>query len=456
MHGELSLDVDYVVELQQWLENVRSSLQKTMEDVDEKLAGMKKMTCLKKNKAASEEIQASVPGAITEEPVFQEPAPNVNKAPGEERTEQAWSPPETRVDCGTPLSKASQLTASSKSLGSAPEKAVAHRKDWSCWFKDLLLRCVCDRRQKSNVPKAYTFQTYEWWKEAQPTHLFLYTKDENDATSLGKKLKQSRKSKLVPTSLWTPRLQIVDASDTSHELKTIEDHKDCSHMHFPVRVAWHWLSPDELPQGDRRDKIWWKVMGLFANNELRKFSMVFHARMRIIDINVKMLAKAHHKDQERALENRTSLEDETQEAEMELAIDTLRDIDDLLRLDFRCDGHKYTFGEVAEAGSCSWEAFLESYMNNRNDALNCKTDQRRRDLIGAAIKGTDGLELLYQQMVHRIDDNDLMVFKFLVIFVNSLTALAQFFWSDYIVPRVKDPPKWQQQIAEIAASTSGG
>merc|ERR1712129_352345 len=98
-----------------------------------------------------------------------------------------------------------------------------------------------------------------------------------------------------------------------------------------------------------------------------------------------------------------------------------------------------SIGKLAQAAGCPWEVFLEAYMTGRNNALALPTDNmaaKRRELVLAAAKGIDGLEQLYQHLVHKIDANDLLFFKVALLGLNGLTAVAQFTWSDYVVPTI--------------------
>jgi len=269
-----------------------------------------------------------------------------------------------------------------------------------------------------------------------------------------------RKNKAVPRRLWEPRLSIKDASGGIYTLTEVETSADrCKGMHFPVEVDWIWLPPDELPQkiyrASWKDSLWWKKTGLTDNVSLRSFSMRLHARMHLLDQEVVLLTQGMIKDTENALLTETSLQEQTEHAEMEMALDALKDIDTLLVLEFDCGGHNLNIAQLAKAAGCPWDAFLEGYMHGRNRALRCTTGGKRRELILAAAKGADGLEQLYQQLVSKIDANELLLFKLVLIATNGITCAAQFAWSDFLVPAMNPPtttalPTWQQQIADLA------
>lgn len=254
---------------------------------------------------------------------------------------------------------------------------------------------------------------------------------------------------------------IKDASNNEFTLEAIEDPVGCRQIVFPVEVSWQWVTPDELPKAGWKDKIWWKTMGFFANHELRGYSMRFHARLQLLVRKVTRLTDGFIRDHDTALMRGSSLVQETNDQAIDMAIEVLTEVDDLLLLGFRCRSGNLSIGEVADAAGCSWSIFLEAYMTNRNNALQGTDDlHERRDMIGAAIKGVDGLELLFQQLVHQIDNNDLMAFKLWILFVNAITCLAGFFWSDYIVPEINPPkptpmPTWQGQIAHMFNITRG-
>jgi len=161
-------------------------------------------------------------------------------------------------------------------------------------------------------------------------------------------------------------------------------------------------------------------------------------------------------DSENALATSTTFEDNTMEWEMEMAYDALRDIDDLLVLDFRCASRFVNIGKLAQAAGCPWDVFLESYMSGRNSALANDTcvAAKRRELVLAAAKGIDGLEQLYQHLVHKIDANDLLFFKVALLALNGVTAVGQFAWSDYVVPvmtpvTTTPPPTFVAQVFDI-------
>merc|ERR1711862_815157 len=142
-----------------------------------------------------------------------------------------------------------------------------------------------------------------------------------------------RKLKAVPTKLWEPRVLIKDASGKTYSLKAIEDATDgCKDIAFPVDVSWQWLTPDGLPKGNWKDKLWWKRMGLVSNVDLRSLSMRLHARMHHCSQQVILLTQGIIKDTEQALATKSSLHEQTEECEMEMAFDALTDIDDLLVL----------------------------------------------------------------------------------------------------------------------------
>jgi len=275
--------------------------------------------------------------------------------------------------------------------------------------------------------------------------LFSYAEEENIEKPLGKKLGEMGTLKFSPKELWEPRVRILDSSSTEFLLNAIQDPKAHKDIAFPVKVMWCWLSPENFPQVQWRDVIWWKVMGLFANHELREYSMRFHARMQRLNRKVRRLNRKYHiTDQERS-----------DDMSLEMAIDALMDLEQLISLGLQCDFQSRTIGEVAEAAGCPWRAFLEPYMEHRNNALTCDSSHRCRELINAAARGTDGLELLFQQLVHKIDMNDLLPFKLLIGFLNITTLAAQFAWSDYVVPLVH-VPIWQKQIAKMHTTSNGG
>merc|ERR1719265_527067 len=53
--------------------------------------------------------------------------------------------------------------------------------------------------------------------------MLTYTEEDQKRQPLGAKLKEMRKMKSVPTSLWEPRVFIVDAKGDTHSLKQIEE-----------------------------------------------------------------------------------------------------------------------------------------------------------------------------------------------------------------------------------------
>lgn len=304
-------------------------------------------------------------------------------------------------------------------------------------------------------------------KEAKPTLFLEVTKEMNDQETLGKRLKIQRKLKAVPVWLWSPRILIEDANGKTYELKEIEEAKDKhKDIPFPVRCSWRWLKPEELPSGGKVGKmpqaLWWKKVGLLDNSALRSVTMRLHARMHHCNQQVVLLTQGMIKDSENALATGTTFEENTMDWEMEMAHDVLRDIDDLLVLKFYCGGIDLSIGTLAQAAACPWDVFLESYLNGRNGALNCDNKTgKRRELVLAAAKGIDGLEQLYQHLVHRIDANDMLFFKVMLLALNGVTAAAQFTWSDYMVPAITPPttspvPTWQNQILDVYNNITGG
>lgn len=283
----------------------------------------------------------------------------------------------------------------------------------------------------------------------------------------------------MPKRLWSPRILIEDANGKTYELKEIEEAKDKhKDIAFPVRCSWRWLKPEELPSSGKVGKmpqaLWWKKVGLLDNSALRAVTMRLHARMHHCNQQVVLLTQGMIKDSENALATGTTFEQNTMDWEMEMAHDVLRDIDDLLVLEFDLPlgqsgvsalistGMSVSIGTLAQAAACPWDVFLESYLQGRNGALNCDNKTgKRRELVLAAAKGIDGLEQLYQHLVHRIDANDMLFFKVMLLALNGVTAAAQFTWSDYMVPAITPPttspvPTWQNQIGDIYNNITGG
>lgn len=344
------------------------------------------------------------------------------------------------------------------------------------FLKNCLLRLLCYRRRPGTSKKGKN----PTCNLAEPTELFEYSEAEHKKKTIGEQLQEMRKPKLVPFRMWEKRVQIKDATGKVYSLSQwtegknnffkavavdVQDHEethDPAKAVFPLRVFWRWLEPDEIPSITWKDNVWWSVTGLFNNQDLRAFSMKFHSRLVNIDQKVKKLSKGLVADKEKTIRCNTTMVEETDFWEMSLAIDTLTDFDDLLCLGFACDGHDRVINEVLESAGCSWETFFEAFMKDRNGALLEEGTERRTALVNAATKGADGLELLFQQLLDRIHQNDMMVFKLLLLLCNGVTCVAQFAWSDYLVPIIRPTtttttpvPTWQTQIADIFNSSSG-
>lgn len=470
------VDAAYAAELRGWLYNMQETLQKVMDDVNVKLEATKLLETGAHSDSLPVMVQdhdETIPCVLydgvapmappTEVAISIAEAPQLPGQPEDcPTTKVAFEDPgkvakkhkeKSQDVCGPGKG---QSTSSDAVVERASTRSVEPKQSW---LKGCLLKCLCPcRRFKKPVLK----KPKKPYVPPKPTDFFTYTKEENDVESIGEKLKGMRKLKAVPIKIWEPRVQIQDAAGKKYSLKALEKAEDgCKNMAFPVEVTWLWLNPNEFEKKNWKGPVWWKKMGLLDNISLRSFSMKVHARMQLIEQEVILLTQGMIKDQEKALASKTSLHAQTDEVEMEMAIDALTDIDDLLTLDFKCGDKFLTIGEVAQAAGVPWEAFLDAYMAGRNSALKCDTNGRRRELILAASKGSDGLEQLYQQLVSKIDANELIIFKVALIVCNGLTCAAQFAWSDFLVPALDPPtttplPTWQLQIANLANAAGGG
>lgn len=354
----------------------------------------------------------------------------------------------------------SQLVHSRSQKSTASHKSTAPQdsKSLGCWslrlMIDCLLKLTCSRRQPRKP-----FSVVD--EGIAPTKLFAYTEKANSETPLSKKLLARQVSRLVGTWLWEPQLLITDAFQQEISLSDIVEDLDKDpekwerlvknrSVRFPVEVSRKWVRPVASRNWLHRwsDRIWWRVMGLFANHELRAFLLRYHARVQVLLRKAVRLTEIFIHDQEKALVTGKSMDQETSEDELLMALEMISDVDDILCLLFWCDNNKFTIGEFAEAAGFAMTSFLEGYWTSRRNALNLNPDvcHRRADLINVALKGVDGLQLIHQQLVTRIDNNEYLWFTYGLLFLNGITCAAQFAWSEYLMPI----PTWQTQIDEMA------
>jgi len=218
------------------------------------------------------------------------------------------------------------------------------------------------------------------------------------------------------------------------------------------------------PKKKKKGTFWFYKTGLTVNESLRSVTMRFHARLHHVRRHVAFLTDGLIKDTHDAVSSGKHVEDFIVSSEIEQTLDVLRDIDDLLALDFKRDTrvdwwtgetitHYMSIGELAQIAACPWEPFIDSYVSSRHKALTCKAvARRRRELILAAANGVDGLEVLVRHLENKINANDLLLFKTTLLFLNGLSCFAQFAWSDYVMPLMTTTtpvPSWQQQIEDL-------
>jgi len=98
-----------------------------------------------------------------------------------------------------------------------------------------------------------------------------------------------------------------------------------------------------------------------------------------------------------------------------------------------------TISEVAQASGCPWTEFLESYVKQRNTAVNYWTyidgghfskGMIRKELVKAVCKGSDGMDQIFNHIVLRIQQNDGLLFQVLLLVLNGITVVGQFAWGE--------------------------
>jgi len=186
--------------------------------------------------------------------------------------------------------------------------------------------------------------------------------------------------------------------------------------------------------------------------------MKCHARLHLVNQQLRHLTEGMIMDTYKAVEEGVEQSRKTEPWEIEMALDLLRDIDDLLVLPFDCGGYKLSISDLVQIAGCPWDVFVDSYANSRTGAVRCEGDGRRRELLLAAAKGVDGLEVLIQYVANKIDANDLLWFKGALIAMNLLTCAASFAWGwtyirlGEVAPEFTSTttvPSWQDQIKHI-------
>jgi hypothetical protein len=203
----------------------------------------------------------------------------------------------------------------------------------------------------------------------------------------------------------------------------------------------------------------WYWIGLLKNLELRAIHMQLRAKVTTILSNANALNEDLMEDEEKQLEEeaqalrkagksedwisrQTSLMRsgsqystyEDNATEIIQSMRCLQTLEELIKRPWVIHGllRKYfvTTDELMQWASCPFDEFAEQYISDRDVAMQINDPAERRvELCKATLKGVARFELLCHILNDRINANDTLLFKVLVLCLQVLTTFGQYVWS---------------------------
>jgi len=221
-------------------------------------------------------------------------------------------------------------------------------------------------------------------------------------------------------------------------------------------------TPDWIPlnQDDVQKRSWsglirFQWLGLTKNMELREIHMALRKKLYTISHEATALSIGGiNKQTQRLATTATQLrslrktgvaprmrhshhfqEQTDDDAAIALCRCTLERLESLLLRDWKLEGrlatHKFRTTELLSMARCPLDGFVEQYIADRDDALEREGDEEMRvELTKAALKGVAGMEILCASLHDRINQNDEMLFKLLLMFVNIFGLIAKYLQLD--------------------------
>merc|ERR1712187_76805 len=111
---------------------------------------------------------------------------------------------------------------------------------------------------------------------------------------------------------------IEEKGGKEHSLKWVEDHEAYKNkLKFPLKVKWNWLSPYEMKKASTLDRAWFYWKGLLANEQLRGVSMKCHARLHLVNQQLRLLTEGMIIDTYKAAEEGVEQREQEQTWEIE-------------------------------------------------------------------------------------------------------------------------------------------
>merc|ERR1712139_35429 len=90
-----------------------------------------------------------------------------------------------------------------------------------------------------------------------------------------------------------------------------------------------------------------------------------------------------------------------------------------------------------QMASCPLRDFMYEYIKDRDDALAREDDdERHRAVVDAALKAVAGTEILLASLFDRLNANDQLLFKLILMIVNIMTCIGQYAYNHLFEERI--------------------
>jgi len=473
----------------EFLLELQASLQKSLVSVEEQLSHLKLPSTtsasstvatsqlkLPSTTSANSTVATTATTNSADQMVSLPPAPPLQPPPPPPPVDPPISLPQAHQECEDGIFQFSDslalcipgiANASSNDGQHADDKRIRSLNKVASFLKEEVHISGSIPRSESKAPMP-----------AQWGLIFEYSWEEHEDMALPRKLEVVRNILDIRAPEWEKRIRIKNKRDTG-----IIDIMNLRQDEFPVTVTWAWIQKEDFVAHSWWARLEFYWIGLTDNLRYRSILLRLTSRLKIISQEARALFEEMLDEEDEALDeidaNRTSAHEHVPEHaktaarqrhtvsckvtsgtyhDLSKAEDTLRDLEALLQMAFTEKTGPLTYQSESTVSTdklflmagCPFEKFVEIYIRDRDKAF-ASRDHRRRDILKVVLRASDMVDVLCGYLSSKIDQNDQLLFKLALMFVNLVSVMGQLIWADYI----KQKPLYVRQIDQIFKIVTG-